>query len=459
MKKIFIPIFMILSAVAHASGIQDTVRTDEDSRVMTLHDCMEYALKYSTKYEILKLDNADIRLERRDAILKTFTPSVSAGTYASTSFGRAVDPETNTYINMTSFNNGYSINASLTLFNGFASLNNIKISQTAVKMGMSEEEKLENELCLAVMEAYYNVIYHSEMVDVLEEQVEVSKTNLRLMKKQYDLGQKGYPDVAQTEADLADREFQLATSMNSRDDAMLTLKSVMLWPIDEALNIDRSMAEADFSTMADEHDSVNEIIDYAIESQPSAEIAKGNLNKARLNLKTAKWQFLPTLSVSGGWSTSYYSYPGKSDYAAPPFHSQWRNNAGEYIQLNLSFPIYDRLSRFTNLSKKKNEYRRAEAQYRQTIQDIESEVSRAVQDKEGALKSLVLAIKRKDAQRETYMLHEKKMKQGVVSPVEFQTITNSYLNARAEEINALLQYYLKRSVVKYYKGTSYIEQQ
>ena len=93
MKKIFIPIFMILSAVAHASGIQDTVRTDEGSRVMTLHDCMEYALKYSTKYEILKLDNADIRLERRDAILKTFTPSVSAGTYASTSFGRAVDPE------------------------------------------------------------------------------------------------------------------------------------------------------------------------------------------------------------------------------------------------------------------------------------------------------------------------------------------------------------------------------
>lgn len=458
MKTIFIPIFMILSSVANASDLKDTVRT-ENCEIMTLHNCMEYALKSSTKYEILKLDNADIRLERRDAILRTFTPSVSVGSYAYTNFGRAVDPETNTYINTTSFNNAYSIDASLTLFNGFESLNNIKISQTAVKIGMSEKKKLENELCLAVMEAYYNVMYYSEMVDVLKEQVEVSKTNVQLLKKQYELGQKGYPDVAQTEADLADREFQLTTSINNRDDAMLTLKSVMLWPIDDMLIIDRTMAETDFLSIVDEHDSVDEIIDYAIETQPSAKIADGNLNKARLNLKTAKWKFLPTLSISGGWSTSYYSYPGKSDYKAPTFYSQWHNNAGEYIQLNLSFPIYNRLSHFTNLSKKENEFKRAEARYKQTIHDIESEVSRAVQDKKRALKSLILAIKRKNAQRETYLLHEKKMKQGMVSPVEFQTITNSYLNARAEEINALLKYYLKRSVVKYYKGTSYIDQQ
>lgn len=457
MKKIFTPLFMILSTVAFASNIEDTIALDK-SRVMTLHDCMEYALKFSTEYEVRKLDNSDARLDRRDAILKTFTPEINGGSYVYTNWGRAVDPETNTYINSTSFNNGYSLSASITLFDGFSAINNIKISQTAIKMGISEEEKLKNELCLAVMEAYYNVIYHSEMADVLEEQVEVSKINLRLMQKQYELGQKGLPDVAQTEADLADREYQLITSQNNRDDAMLTLKSVMLWPVDEILNIDRTMAEADFASIVDEADSVEDIINHAVDSQPSAEIARGNLNKARLALNTARWQFLPKLSLNGGWSTSYYSYPGKKDYAAPSFHSQWKNNAGEFIQLSLSIPIYSGLSRFSNLSRKKNEYRRAEARYKQTVQDIESEVSRAVQDKKGAMKSLVLAMKRREAQKETYQLHEKKMKQGVVSPIEFQTITNSYLNARAEEMNALLKYYLKQSVVKYYKGISYIEQ-
>ena len=182
---------------------------------------MEYAIEYSTKNEIQRLDNADARTERRDAILKTFTPSVSAGTYAYSNFGRAVDPETNTYTNTTSFNNGYSLSASITLFNGFSAINNIRISQTAVKMGISQEDKLRDELCLAVMEAYFNVLFHTEMTEVLRKQVENSKASLLLMQKQYETGQKSRPDVAQMEADLADREYQLETSFNNSQDALL----------------------------------------------------------------------------------------------------------------------------------------------------------------------------------------------------------------------------------------------
>ena len=325
-------------------------------------------------------------------------------------------------------------------------------------MGISQEEKLRDELCLAVMEAYFNVLFHTEMTEVLRRQVENSKASLLLMQKQYEAGQKSRPDVAQMEADLADREYQLETSFNSSRDALLTLKSVMMWPIEEELEIDRTMIDEKYSVLVEEEDKANEIMDYAVSSQPSALIAKGTMDKAKFALNTARWQFLPSLTLSGGWSTSYYSYPGNDSYAVPSFNSQWKNNSGEYIQLSLSFPIYDRLSRFSNLSKKKNEYRRAEAQYRQTVHDIKSEVRRAIQDKTGARKSLVLAMKRSKAQEATWQLHDKKMRQGMVSPIDYQTITNSFLNSRAEELNALLQYYLKRSVVEYYKGISYIEQ-
>ena len=146
-----------------------------------------------------------------------------------------VHPETNTYTNTTSFNNGYSLSASITLFNGFSAINNIRISQTAVKMGISQEDKLRDELCLAVMEAYFNVLFHTEMTEVLRRQVENSKASLLLMQKQYEAGQKSRPDVAQMEADLADREYQLETSFNNSRDALLTLKSVMMWPVEEEL--------------------------------------------------------------------------------------------------------------------------------------------------------------------------------------------------------------------------------
>ena len=322
MKKIFTPIILILAATQCLASGSDSISAADTSRTMTLHDCMEYAIEYSTKNEIQRLDNADARTERRDAILKTFTPSVSAGTYAYSNFGRAVDPETNTYTNTTSFNNGYSLSASITLFNGFSAINNIRISQTAVKMGISQEDKLRDELCLAVMEAYFNVLFHTEMTEVLRRQVENSKASLLLMQKQYEAGQKSRPDVAQMEADLADREYQLETSFNNSQDALLTLKSVMMWPVEEELRIDRTMIDEKYSALVEEEDRADEIMDYAVSSQPSALIAKGTMDKAKFALNTARWQFLPSLSLSGGWSTSYYSYPGNDSYNVPSFNSQ-----------------------------------------------------------------------------------------------------------------------------------------
>ena len=81
------------------------------------------------------------------------------------------------------------------------------------------------------------------MTEVLRKQVENSKASLLLMQKQYETGQKSRPDVAQMEADLADREYQLETSYNNSQDALLTLKSVMMWPVEEELEIDRTMID------------------------------------------------------------------------------------------------------------------------------------------------------------------------------------------------------------------------
>lgn len=442
----------------HAQWQNQEHEGDNAKGMMTIKDCMSFAVEHSSRNIIRQLDNDDIRIQKRDAILEAFTPRISAETYAYSNFGRAVDPETNTYINTASFNNGYAVSGSIVLFNGFSAINNIRISQTAVKMGISEEQKLRDEISLAVMEAYYNVLFHTKMTEVLASQVETAETNLKLVRSQYESGQKSYPDVTQVQADLAETEYKLINSENLRDDAMLTLKSLMLWPVEDTLILDYSIA-SDAMIITDEPmETAAEVIEAALETRPEVRIAEGRLRQAKLNLNTAKWQFLPSLSLAGGWSTSYYNYPGREGYVAMPFAEQWKNNSGEFVQLSLSIPIYDRLSRYSNLSRKKNDWKRADAEYTQTLHDIKSEVSRAVRDKQGAYKSLLQAVRRSEMQEEAYRLHEKKMLRGMISPLDFQTVSDQYLNAKAEELNARFQYRLKKSVVEYYKGTSYLEQ-
>ena len=431
---------------------------------LTLKQCMEYAVENSTKIKIHRTTRSDAQVQRRDAILEAFTPRVTAGSSVYYNFGRAVDPESNTYTDVTSFNNNYAVNASLTLFDGFATINHIRMANTVIKMGISEEQKLRNELCLAVMEAYFNVQFHSQMLEVLRSQVKAVQENVRLVSLQYEQGQKGYADKVQMEANLAEKEYQCILTENKRNDAVLTLKDLMLWPADEALFLQPiSLVAEDINVLFKDEvvsslNSSDEISAYAKQFHPTSLIARREMEKARLNLKSARGAFFPTLSLGGGWSTNYYTYPGKDDYHAPSFSSQFNNNRGSYVQLSLTFPIYDRLSAVSNLSRKKNAYRRAKLTYDQTQRDIELEVSRAVQDCNGAFKASIHAEKHATVQKESFRLGQRKMAQGIMSPVEFHTLSSTYLQAEADQLNAQLTYLLKQSVVNYYKGISYLEQ-
>lgn len=427
---------------------------------MSLKDCMEYAVENAAQVQVQRTKVGDARLDRRDAILTAFTPSIEASTYGYYRWGRSIDPETNTYVTTTSLNNGWSVSAGITLFDGFSALNNIKIAKTSLSMGLTRERQEEDKVCLATMEAYFNVLYYTELVGILAEQVENAQSALTLASRQEELGVKGHADVVQMEADLADREYELVSARNSLADAKITLEDVMLWPVGEELVIDTSLDSLDATTSgASGNVIVEDIILKARASMPSVLVAKGALDNAKYALRTAKWQFLPTLGLYGGWSTSYYTYPGQAGYTPTPYWNQFTNNGGEYLQLSLTIPIYDRLSKFTKLSKRRNEYRRAAIEYDKSLRDVESEVRRAVSDCDGAESALLQAERRADAQEEAYRLNSRKFEQGLISSIEYNTASSNYLKTKAERLNALLKWQLKRRVVSYYNGVRYIDQE
>ena len=428
--------------------------------MMSLKDCMEYAVENAAQVQVQRTKVGDARLDRRDAILTAFTPSIEASTYGYYRWGRSIDPETNTYVTTTSLNNGWSVSAGITLFDGFSALNNIKIAKTSLSMGLTRERQEEDKVCLATMEAYFNVLYYTELVAILAEQVENAQSALTLASRQEELGVKGHADVVQMEADLADREYELVSARNSLADAKITLEDVMLWPLGEELVIDTSLDSLDATTSgASGNVIVEDIILKARASMPSVLVAKGALDNAKYALRTAKWQFLPALGLYGGWSPSYYPCPGQVGYTPTPYWNQFTNNGGEYLQLSLSIPIYDRLIKFTKLSKRRNEYRRAAIEYDKSLRDVESEVRRAVSDCDGAESALLQAERRADAQEEAYRLNSRKFEQGLISSIEYNTASSNYLKAKAERLNALLKWQLKRRVVSYYNGVRYIDQE
>ena len=443
MKTLFINCVVLLLALVGMTSAKA-------QNCMSLHDCMEYAVSNSTKMRIQQAATGDAQIDRRDAALKLFTPNINASTYAYYNFGRNIDPQTNTYFNTTSFHNSYSVNAGYDLFNGFEAVNNLKISKTGMLIAESQEKQVEADVCLAVMEAYYNVVYYKRLCDVYEEQVANAEASLKKASRQEELGQKGHADVVQMEADLADRQYDYINTCNMYRDQLMVLADLMFWPVDQELVIDTSVPSLVISSEAEKS-----VVDFALDHNPAVQIASWRQLNAKRELNTARWQVLPTVSLYGGWSTNYFTYLGSEPN---PFFDMFKNNGGEYVEVSVSIPIWNRLSKQSAISRKRHAFEKATAEYDQKRRDVESEVRRAVQDRDGAMTAYLQAQHKAEVQEEAYTLHLKKMEQGLISPLEFQTASNNYLKAQADEMNSLFKYLIKQAVVKYYNGIEYIAQ-
>ena len=454
MKNLFIKsVVLVLASAAtvHASA----------QATLSLHDCMVYAISNSTKMRIQQAAIGDAQIGRRDAALALFTPQISASTYAYYNFGRSIDPQTNTYFNTTSFHNNYGVSAGYDLFDGFKAVNNLKISKTGLLIAGSQEKQVEADICLAVMEAYYNVVYYKRLVDVYEEQVSVAEQALVKARRQEELGQKGHADVIQMEADLADHQYDLINTRNQYESQKMTLADLMFWPVEEELNIDFSIplrsSRNDNATVipSEAKESPESVVAFALDHNPAVQIASWQALNAKRELNTAKWQTLPSIGLYAGWNTSYYTYQGS---ATATFRDQFRNNMGEYVELSLSIPIWNRLNKQSTISRKRHALEKASAELDQKRRDVESEVRRAIQDRDGAATAYEQACRKAEVQSEAYTLNLKKLEQGLISPLEFQTANNNYLKAQADEMNSLFKYLIKHAVVRYYNGVEYVNQ-
>ena len=446
MKNLFIKsVVLVLASAAtvHASA----------QATMSLHDCMAYAISNSTKIRIQQAAIGDAQISRRDAALALFTPQINANTYAYYNFGRSIDPQTNTYFNTTSFHNNYGVSAGYDLFDGFKAVNNLKISKTGLLIAGSQEKQVEADICLAVMEAYYNVVYYKRLVDVYEEQVSVAEQALVKARRQEELGQKGHADVIQMEADLADREYDLINTRNQYESQKMTLADLMFWPVGEELEIEYSVISSEAAGEVEK--SADSVVAFALDHNPAVQIASWQALNAKRELNTAKWQTLPSIGLYAGWNTSYYTYQGS---ATATFRDQFRNNMGEYVELSLSIPIWNRLNKQSTISRKRHAFEKASAELDQKRRDVESEVRRAIQDRDGAATAYEQACRKAEVQSEAYTLNLKKLEQGLISPLEFQTANNNYLKAQADEMNSLFKYLIKNAVVRYYNGVEYVNQ-
>ena len=198
--------------------------------VMTLKQCVEYAVQNSANVHISEENLSQSKTYKRDAWLEALTPRVTASTGLQISTGRQADFETNMYKDFRSMQNSYNINGEIYLFNGLEGVNNIK---KAKNNNLSQQESLkakQDEIALNTTKYYYNYLYYTKLSGIAKKQAEDAENTLRKTRREFELGSKSEQDVLEKESAQAEAQLTYVKYNAAKNKALLQLKSAMYYP-------------------------------------------------------------------------------------------------------------------------------------------------------------------------------------------------------------------------------------
>ena len=317
----------------------------------------------------------------------------------------------------------------------------VRTSQTTAQMRADE-------VSLAVIRAFYNVVYCKELVRQVGLSLEVAQEKLRQTRRQEQMGLKSRADVDEMSATVADNEYQLVNQQNLLDIARLDLKAAMSWPVEREIEIDgRLQSVSEENTYS---------CDINLMELPGAKIAGEKLHQRKLAVRIARGNFIPGISLSAGMSTSYYKTLNMH-YDAAPFHRQFKDNIGKSISTGISIPLFGRLSKYNSLKNSKLSYKIEQAAYDETMRNLTTEMMKLVMNLEGARKEYLSSISRLTAVESAHAANQRKYELGKISALELSSSSSRLAQARATLTGKQIQLLIQKMQYDYYNGKPYIK--
>ena len=428
------------------------------AKIWGLDSCMAYAVEHATEVK-REVVNARQRKQDYQHAVAGFLPTVTGGVQGQYAWGRNIDPETNTYNNVTTFNNYYQLYAELNVFDGFATINALKQAKLSRDYSATAMQKIQDDRAIDVMQKYVDAAYAEASIRIASEKLNESKRMLAKMKRLYELGEKGRPDVVQMESQVAEDEYNLTHQENVAKQSLLALKSAMNFPVDEELKI-LINEEQNLKLTSDNKEVPESGVNYETVYQgfqnisPDLKSAEYEVERARYDYKIAKGRLLPSLSLGGGISTNYYkNLSQKGQYDG--FASQFRNNQGEYLALTLSIPIYNS-DHWHSVKKARNDWQLAQVNLEETRRKLHDQIAQAVMDAEGYAKELHQMQKKVVSDSLAYHMSSRKFEEGMLSTFDLHTAAQTLLESRIKELQMQMLLIIKQRLVAYYQGENLI---
>jgi len=415
----------------------------------TLQDCMKQANKENLS---IKQQELGSKISRSNLIQSKFDLMPSLNVYGSQgyNFGRAIDPLTNDFTEDNTQSNNFSLSSSLTLFSGFQKVNTIRKNNLDFLASLYDVQQTRNDISLSVANAFLEILYNKELVEVGNKQLLVSQLQVERISKMLAVGKVAKGALLETESQLIAEELQLINAQNQL--LTTTLNMQQLLELKYSTSFDVEIPEINIS-VDKIFPTTDLIFEKASQVFPEVSSAELKLKSSKRTLTIAKGRMSPQISLNSSLGTGYTD--ARMDFSTGedvPFKNQIRDNLSKSLTLSLNIPIFNSWYNNTAVSQSKIGIQQAENNLLQTRNQLRKQIEQARADVLAAQKQYQFAVKSGEALGESFRYVEQKYVNGLANTYEYNDAKSKLFKSESELVRAKYDYLFKMKIIDFYMG-------
>ena len=419
------------------SGLRNAT-AQEASKTWTLQECLDYA--YQNNIQVRQSRNNQLSgiEDTKQAKAALFPSLVASTTQSYTNYPSSEVTDNNSYTGT------YGITAGMTIFEGGKLRTEVKRQKVQNQMDALSVEESVNDIRIAIVQAYMQCLYAADAVRINRSTAEASKAQRDRAEEMLRTGSISRVDFAQLQSQYSSDEYQIVVAGSTLDNYKLQLKQLLELDIMEEMN--PAVPGVKEENVLKALPPKNEVYETALKVMPQIRRGELGIEAAKLEEKSARAGFFPSISLSASVGTGHMS---NNDFESG---SQIWNRFNENVGLTLNIPIWIHQENRTAVNKAKIALNDSYLEWTSLQKELLRNVESAYLDAVSAQAQYLSAREKEKYARESYELTSEQFRVGVKNTVELITAQNEYSAAQQQVLQAKYLTLLSIELLNIYQG-------
>lgn len=419
------------------SGLRNAT-AQEASKTWTLQECLDYA--YQNNIQVRQSRNNQLSgiEDTKQAKAALFPSLVASTTQSYTNYPSSEVTDNNSYTGT------YGITAGMTIFEGGKLRTEVKRQKVQNQMDALSVEESVNDIRIAIVQAYMQCLYAADAVRINRSTAEASKAQRDRAEEMLRAGSISRVDFAQLQSQYSSDEYQVVVASSTLDNYKLQLKQLLELDIMEEMN--PAVPGVKEENVLKALPSKDEVYATALKVMPQIRRGELGIEAAKLEEKSARAGFFPSISLSASVGTGHMS---NNDFESG---SQIWNRFNENVGLTLNIPIFSNRKNRTAVNKAKIALNDSYLEWTSLQKELLRNVESAYLDAVSAQAQYLSAREKEKYARESYELTSEQFRVGVKNTVELITAQNEYSAAQQQVLQAKYLTLLSTELLNIYQG-------